>query len=202
MMDEEAIPKWHLPTFTVVTLSNSFPLGYESNECPTERVVFCFSSPFYMHACIFLRIESKRVCHQNNCKLRTVTNSEHPPEAWPGTANKGPACPLFESLTSDDGTRTSPFHWDPSTFLIVLHSPSGGIVLLACFTNREVAAESSETMCWRTDSRDAPGICPNRWTGLGTDVSNFFKSRTCCPIFFSSGKHTFSFCHCSPKYYI
>lgn len=100
-----------------------------------------------MYACVFLRMESKRICHQNNCKLRTVTNSEHPPEACPGTTNQGPACPPLEGFTSDEGTRTSPFHWDPSTFPIVLALIKWRHVLLACFTNREVAAESSETMC-------------------------------------------------------
>lgn len=65
----------------------------------------------------------------------------------------------------------------------VVNHQSPSLVLLTYFTHMKVITESSKSRCCITDYGDAEDICPTQWTGLGTDVSNFFKSRTCCPFF-------------------
>lgn len=201
MMDEEAIPKWHYPTFVVVTLSNSFPLWYESNECPTEWAVFCF--PFPPHIYIFLLsaavYEFKRICSQNNSKLRPLTNSEHTPEALPGTTNKGPSCPSLKSFPSKERV---PFHWDPSTFPIVLVSPSGSM-FYECILLIGKLPLKVQKLCVE---EQIPGM-HQASVPIGEQALEQMSQISSNPehavqFFFLVVNILFPFCHCSPKYYI
>lgn len=151
-----------------------------------KREIFFFSIYvcvlFFSPKCTAVVGIQRKLSSKPNSKLKSSNHSEHD-QKIDLEQKRQRLVQLHEVPASEQGTQSQPFHRGVKHYSIVLGITKWQYDLLTYFTSMKVATESSKTMCWRTDSRDAPGICPIRWTGLGTDVSNFFKSRTCCPMF-------------------
>lgn len=153
---------------------------------PADKANFCTSLCYKIGIILFLfegcweTISVLPLCRETELKISHLQNVASAPKFSQG---KTPTSKLQSGADS--------------YFRSVVNHQSPSLVLLTYFTHMKVTTESSKSRCCVTDYGDAEDICPTQWTGLGTDVSNFFKSRTCCPFF--SNKQNFSSLSLSTK---